>query len=665
MPSAEVRVRVPRSATSPVRGGAGGRLSWSWHMPRFYRRPPSRPPGQPSAASSAARVAAEHLGGDLAAGLGSQSYCRLAWLDEPVELAGVQPRVDLGDLAQRLEAAALAPDGRGEELELDQVATAVSGDSRRPLSLARESFSPTHSGHLLVLAGPGSPAPRIERLQRGLLLAQLAEQLLERPLVVGRPVLAEHPADQLDAAGRGGQVVVAVDARAGRGCGCRRTGTTRTRCLLAGRATTADWPILRAAGCPRARGQRRSSTTQPTQPAAHSGLARVPMMNRSAAAGRLELGVAAQALHGDEDGQPLRPAGQQRAGHGRPVPGPRPRRRRAAPPGRRDHRRPPPTVGSAARSTAVATGPPPATAASAPTTVATLQRPRRRRAAGPGQHRGDRRAARPAGPRPTRAASAPRRRSATRPPAAAAASSTSDATITNAPGSSGGPGQQPGGGGPQLPLELPRPGGQPLPHRLPGDAQLGRGLRLRPAGVDQVDRPPRPASLRRSSSPASALSTACASAASAGAAPRTASRAGRCLAASTARRALRNAGPVAARVLSGSGVCTGPAPTPMLQPPSRTSAHDDVDHRGRVVEHTLELVTGGPLEPEHDGGRAAQPRQRVGDPVGAAPAGALVDGQHEGHCARLTAFIGESKAHGLSGLDARAGSRRSRSGPSR
>jgi hypothetical protein len=48
-------------------------------------------------------------------------------------------------------------------------------------------------------------------------------------------------------------------------------------------------------------------------------------------------------------------------------------------------------------------------------------------------------------------------------------------------------------------------------------------------------------SLRRSTTTASALSTAWASEASAGTAPRTASRVGRCLAASTARRALRKA----------------------------------------------------------------------------------------------------------------------------
>src|SRR3954452_11420745 len=78
-------------------------------------------------------------------------------------------------------------------------------------------------------------------------------------------------------------------------------------------------------------------------------------------------------------------------------------------------------------------------------------------------------------------------------------------------------------------------------------------------------------SLRRSMMTASAPSTAWASLASVGTTPRTASRTGRCLAAWTARRALRKARPVPARVLAGRGLCTGPAPIPMSQPPRRTS----------------------------------------------------------------------------------------------
>src|SRR3712207_7737897 len=39
VPSAAVRVSVPRSATSPMRGGAGGRLSGSWHMLLVLPRP--------------------------------------------------------------------------------------------------------------------------------------------------------------------------------------------------------------------------------------------------------------------------------------------------------------------------------------------------------------------------------------------------------------------------------------------------------------------------------------------------------------------------------------------------------------------------------------------------------------------------------------------------
>src|SRR3712207_8438525 len=49
-------------------------------------------------------------------------------------------------------------------------------------------------------------------LERRPLLAQLVEQLLEPRLVGGTAPAAEHAADQLDAAGGRGQVVVGVDA---------------------------------------------------------------------------------------------------------------------------------------------------------------------------------------------------------------------------------------------------------------------------------------------------------------------------------------------------------------------------------------------------------------------------------------------------------------------
>jgi hypothetical protein len=41
--------------------------------------------------------------------------------DQPVEQGGVQPRLDLGDLAERLEPGPLPQDRRGDELELDEV----------------------------------------------------------------------------------------------------------------------------------------------------------------------------------------------------------------------------------------------------------------------------------------------------------------------------------------------------------------------------------------------------------------------------------------------------------------------------------------------------------------------------------------------------------------
>src|SRR3954471_800152 len=115
VPSAEVRVSVPRSATSPLRGGAGGRLSWSWHMASVL------PPGSVGRLLRGLRYAAEHLRRDLPAGVGQPLVLPVGLADEPVQLGLVQPRLDLGDLAQGLEAAALAPHCRGQELELDQV----------------------------------------------------------------------------------------------------------------------------------------------------------------------------------------------------------------------------------------------------------------------------------------------------------------------------------------------------------------------------------------------------------------------------------------------------------------------------------------------------------------------------------------------------------------
>src|SRR5215211_2099744 len=70
LPSAAVSVRVPRSATSPERGGAGGRLSWSWHMPRVYLRPARSARSGVGDAGQHVRVAAEQLCGDLPADVG-------------------------------------------------------------------------------------------------------------------------------------------------------------------------------------------------------------------------------------------------------------------------------------------------------------------------------------------------------------------------------------------------------------------------------------------------------------------------------------------------------------------------------------------------------------------------------------------------------------------
>src|SRR4051812_24741556 len=76
LPSAAVSVRVPRSATSPEGGGAGGRLSWSWHMSGFYRRLLRSTRSGLLDVREHGRVATERGGSDLAADVG-----------EPAELA--------------------------------------------------------------------------------------------------------------------------------------------------------------------------------------------------------------------------------------------------------------------------------------------------------------------------------------------------------------------------------------------------------------------------------------------------------------------------------------------------------------------------------------------------------------------------------------------------
>src|SRR5215218_8375227 len=76
VPSAAVSVRVPRSATSPVRGGAGGRLSWSWHMPTVVQR------ASVGRLRRGCRVAAEGPGGHLAAGPGDPLVLPVGLLDQ-------------------------------------------------------------------------------------------------------------------------------------------------------------------------------------------------------------------------------------------------------------------------------------------------------------------------------------------------------------------------------------------------------------------------------------------------------------------------------------------------------------------------------------------------------------------------------------------------------
>src|SRR3954452_5466661 len=130
VPSAAVRVVNPRSATSPLRGGAGGRLSWSWHMGRFYRPAPRRArravaPGRRSVAGGLARgfrPAAEDAGRHLATCLRQPLVLPVGLVDQPLHQPGIDTAIDLGDLAQGLETGPLEQDGVGDELELDQIA---------------------------------------------------------------------------------------------------------------------------------------------------------------------------------------------------------------------------------------------------------------------------------------------------------------------------------------------------------------------------------------------------------------------------------------------------------------------------------------------------------------------------------------------------------------
>src|SRR3954464_8043608 len=100
VPSAEVSVSVPRSATSPDRGGAGGRLSWSWHMPSVLPpvrpvrapggQPPAVPPGPAPGGSAPGALAgrrgtpAEHPRGHLATRLGQPLVLLVGLADEPL-----------------------------------------------------------------------------------------------------------------------------------------------------------------------------------------------------------------------------------------------------------------------------------------------------------------------------------------------------------------------------------------------------------------------------------------------------------------------------------------------------------------------------------------------------------------------------------------------------
>src|ERR1700709_2122847 len=108
VPSAAVRVRTPRSATSPERGGAGGRVSWSWHVPAFYRsawRSAPRAAGSvPRGLAGRLRPAAEHLADDLPPRLGQPLVLRVGLRDESVEQCGIERGFDVGDPAQRLRA---------------------------------------------------------------------------------------------------------------------------------------------------------------------------------------------------------------------------------------------------------------------------------------------------------------------------------------------------------------------------------------------------------------------------------------------------------------------------------------------------------------------------------------------------------------------------------
>src|SRR3954471_3797801 len=128
VPSAEVRVRTPRSATSPVRGGAGGRLSWSWHMPRFYRRPDLPAHSGAGGVPRGLGVPAEDGRGHLAPGLGQPGVLPVGLVDQPVEELAVHPAIDFGQHPEGLEPGPLGEHGRGDELELHEIAERRTGE---------------------------------------------------------------------------------------------------------------------------------------------------------------------------------------------------------------------------------------------------------------------------------------------------------------------------------------------------------------------------------------------------------------------------------------------------------------------------------------------------------------------------------------------------------
>ena len=197
----------------------------------------------------------------------------------------------------------------------------------------------------------------------------------------------------------------------------------------------------------------------------------------------------------------------------------------------------------------------------------------------------------------------------------------------------------------------------------PGDAELRGGLRLGTSRPDEPDGLPR-LSLRRSTTTASAVSTACASPASRWhGAPD--GQAGRPLLGGVHGPAGTEEGRSRspARVLAGNGVCTGPAPTPMLHPPARTSRTTTSTTSSASARTPWNSSPAVRSKPSTAGTVALSSRSALGDPVGGAPTGPLVDSQHVRHRASLTAFISECKAQSLSMTS--AGNPRWRPAPSR